>query len=499
MSHTVYETISSITGPLVIVDGVPDACYEEVVEVTVPGEKTSRYGKVLDTANGRAVVQMFDPTAGMTTYKTKVRFTGEVLSLGVSMDMLGRVFTGSGAVADGGPEIVPEDRRNIAGDPINPYSREFPDDFIQTGVSSIDVMNTLVRGQKLPIFSGAGLPHNRLAAQIARQASVKDGSEFAIVFATLGVAFEEAEYFKRQFADAGSLERSVLFINTAADPVVERITTPRLALTTAEYLAFEKNMHVLVILTDMTNYCEALREVSSVRKEVPGRRGYPGYLYTDLSTIYERAGRVKGKGGTMTQIPILTMPDDDKTHPVPDLTGYITEGQFIVSRELYRKGTFPPVDVLDSLSRLWAAGVGEGKTRADHKNLKDQLFASYATGKEVRELAVVLGEASLDDVDRAHLRFADAFENEFISQGEFENRSVEDSLDIGWRLLSMLPRESLKRVKQEDIDMYMPKQESDTMKTETETETETEAETETDAKSETETESESSKPESDVK
>lgn len=466
MTQTVYENISSITGPLVVVEGVPDAAYEELVEVNVPGEKRSRLGKVLDTANGRAVVQMFEPTAGMTAQQTTARFSGEVLSLGVSTDMLGRVFTGAGAVADGGPEIVAEERRSIAGDPINPYSREFPNDFIQTGIGSIDVMNTLVRGQKLPIFSGAGLPHDRLAAQIARQASVKDGGEFAIVFATLGVSFEEAEYFKRQFAEAGSLSRSVLFINTAADPVVERITTPRLALTTAEYLAFEKDMHVLVILTDMTNYCEALREVSSVRKEVPGRRGYPGYLYTDLSTIYERAGRVKGKQGTITQIPILSMPDDDKTHPVPDLTGYITEGQFVVSRELYRKGVFPPVDVQGSLSRLWAAGVGEDKTRADHKGLKDQLFASYAIGREARELAVVLGEASLDESDRAHVKFAEAFEQEFIAQGEYELRTVEEALDIGWKLLAMLPRESLKRVKSAEIDAYMPVAKTESNETE---------------------------------
>ncbi len=456
MSHKEYTSISSIAGPLVVVSGVAGAQYEELVEVIVPGEVTPRFGKVLDTAADRAVVQMFDPTSGMTADQTRVRFRGETLKLGVSEDMLGRVFTGAGAVADGGPAIIPEQRRDIAGDPINPYSREFPNDFIQTGISSIDVMNTLVRGQKLPIFSGAGLPHSRLAAQIARQATVKDGGEFAIVFATLGVSFEEAEYFRREFAEAGALERSVLFINTASDPVVERVSTPRMALTTAEYLAFEKNMHVLVILTDMTNYCEALREVSAARKEVPGRRGYPGYLYTDLSTIYERAGRVKGKTGTITQIPILSMPDDDKTHPVPDLTGYITEGQFVVSRELYRKGIFPPVDVQGSLSRLWSAGVGEGKTRGDHKNLKDQLFASYAVGREARELAVVLGEASLDETDRAHLRFADAFEREFVGQGEYENRSVEESLDIGWKLLTMIPRTSLKRVKPAEVDQYLP-------------------------------------------
>ncbi len=457
MSQKEYTDISSIAGPLVVVEGVEGVKYEELVEVIVPGERAPRFGKVLDISQDRAVVQMFDPTSGMTAEGTRARFRGETLKLGVSEDMLGRVFNGAGKVADGGPELVAEQRRDIAGEPINPYSREFPNDFIQTGISSIDVMNTLVRGQKLPIFSGAGLPHARLAAQIARQAKVKDGGNFAIVFATLGVSFEEAEYFRRGFEETGALERSVLFINTAADPVVERISTPRMALTTAEYLAFEKGMHVLVILTDHTNYCEALREVSSARKEVPGRRGYPGYLYTDLSTIYERAGRVKGKAGTITQIPILTMPDDDKTHPVPDLTGYITEGQFVISRELYRKGVFPPVDVQGSLSRLWSAGVGEGKTRADHSALKDQLFASYATGREVRELAVVLGEASLDDTDRAHLKFAEAFEREFVGQGEFENRSVEESLDIGWRLLAMLPRTSLKRVKPELVDKHLPK------------------------------------------
>ncbi|MCA9355513.1 V-type ATP synthase subunit B [Candidatus Kaiserbacteria bacterium] len=460
MSQKEYTDISSIAGPLVIVEGVEGAKYEELVEVNVTGESVPRFGKVLDISKGRAVVQMFGDTSGMTADGARARFRGETLKLGVSEDMLGRVFNGAGRVADGGPEIVPEQRLNIGGEPMNPYSREFPNDFIQTGIGSIDVMNTLVRGQKLPIFSGAGLPHARLAAQIARQAKVNDGGEFAIVFATLGVSFEEAEYFRREFEEAGALERSVLFINTAADPVVERISTPRMALTTAEYLAFEKGKHVLVILTDLTNYCEALREVSAARKEVPGRRGYPGYLYTDLSTLYERAGRVKGKKGTITQIPILTMPDDDKTHPVPDLTGYITEGQFVISRELYRKGIFPPVDVQGSLSRLWSAGVGEGKTREDHSALKDQLFASYATGREVRELAVVLGEASLDDADRAHLKFADAFESEFVGQGEYENRSVQESLDLGWKLLTLLPQTSLKRVKPAQIEKYMPKTEA---------------------------------------
>jgi V/A-type H+-transporting ATPase subunit B len=450
-----YKTVESISGPLMVVTGVEGVTYEELVEVEVPGEATPRLGKVLDSIEGKAVVQMFTPNTGMQTEGTKVRFKGETFKLGVSKDMLGRVFSGGGEVLDGGPAIIPEKKIDIAGAPINPYSREFPNDFIQTGVSSLDVMNTLVRGQKLPIFSGAGLPHNRLAAQIARQAKVKDGGDFAIVFATMGVTFEEAEYFRKEFEKTGAISRSVLFLNTAADPVVERITTPRLALTTAEYLAFEQDMHVLVILTDLTNYAEALREVSSARKEVPGRRGYPGYLYTDFSTLYERAGRVKGKSGTITQIPILTMPDDDKTHPIPDLTGYITEGQFIVSREMNTNGIFPPVDVQGSLSRLWSAGVGEGKTREDHAQVKDQLFASYAAGKEAKELAVVLGESSLDEADLANLKFAEAFEAEFVNQGEMVDRSIEESLDLGWKLLKMVPRETLKRVKPEMIAKYM--------------------------------------------
>lgn len=454
-----YKTVSSIAGPLMIVEKVSGVKYDELVEVQVPGEKKTRMGKVLEVSGDRAVVQMFEPTSGVKTEGTKVKFKGEAMKLGVSTDMLGRVFNGRGEAIDGGADVVPEARVDIGGAAINPYSREYPNDFIQTGVSSIDVMNTIVRGQKLPIFSGSGLPHSRLAAQIARQARVAGGESFAIVFATLGLSFEEAAYFQRDFEATGAMERSVLFINTAADPVVERISTPRMALTTAEYLAFEKGMHVLVILTDMTNYCEALREVSAARKEVPGRRGYPGYLYTDLSTIYERAGRIKGKKGTITQIPILSMPDDDKTHPVPDLSGYITEGQFIISRELHTKGMFPPVDVQGSLSRLWSAGVGEGKTREDHASLKDQLFASYATGREVRELAVVLGEASLDEADKAHLKFADAFEKEFIAQGEREDRTIAQSLDLGWKLLTLLPRESLKRVKPEMVERYLPKKE----------------------------------------
>lgn len=450
-----YKTVESISGPLLVVTGIEGVKYDELVEIEVPGESTSRMGKVLDISKDKAIVQMFSPTTGVQTHDTKVRFRGETFKLGVSKEMLGRVFSGGGEVLDGGPEIIPEKKLDIAGSPINPYSREFPNDFIQTGISSIDVMNTLVRGQKLPIFSGAGLPHNRLAAQIARQAKVTTGEDFAIVFATMGVTFEEAEYFKKEIEKTGAMSRSVLFMNTAADPVVERITTPRLALTTAEYLAFEHDMHVLVILTDMTNYAEALREVSSARKEVPGRRGYPGYLYTDFATLYERAGRIKGKKGTITQIPILTMPDDDKTHPIPDLTGYITEGQFIVSRDLNTRGLFPPVDVQGSLSRLWSAGVGEGKTREDHAGVKDQLFASYANGKEVRELAVVLGESSLDDTDRAHLKFADEFEKQFINQGEETERTIEESLDLGWKLLKMLPRETLKRIKPEMIEKYL--------------------------------------------
>ncbi|MCK5096161.1 MAG: V-type ATP synthase subunit B [Candidatus Pacebacteria bacterium] len=450
-----YKTVESISGPLLVVTGIEGVKYDELVEVEVPGENTPRIGKVLDISKDKAIVQMFSPTTGVQTHNTKVRFRGETFKLGVSKDMLGRVFSGGGKVLDGGPEIIPEKKLDIAGAPINPYSREFPNDFIQTGISSIDVMNTLVRGQKLPIFSGAGLPHNRLAAQIARQAKVTTGEDFAIVFATMGVTFEEAEYFKKEIEKTGAMSRSVLFMNIAADPVVERITTPRLALTAAEYLAFEHDMHVLVILTDMTNYAEALREVSSARKEVPGRRGYPGYLYTDFATLYERAGRVKGKKGTITQIPILTMPDDDKTHPIPDLTGYITEGQFIVSRDLNTRGLFPPVDVQGSLSRLWSAGVGEGKTREDHAQIKDQLFASYAQGKEARELAVVLGESSLDDSDRAHLKFADEFEKQFINQGETTERAIEESLDLGWKLLKMLPRGTLKRIKPEMIEKYL--------------------------------------------
>ena len=456
------KTIQGVEGPLVIVS-LPEevtVTYEELCEVQVPGETKKRYGKVLEASEHRALVQMFEGTVGLQTSETKIRFLGEVQQLGVSTDLLGRVFNGSGNPIDGGAEIVPEKRIPINGIPLNPVSRVFPDDFIQTGISTIDVLNTLVRGQKLPIFSGAGLPHNRLATMIARNAKVKEEAgaektEFAVVFGAMGVTFEESQYFQSEFEKSGALENAVLFINTAADPVVERIATPRLALTAAEYLAYEKDMHVLVILTDMTNYAEALREISAARKEVPGRRGYPGYLYTDLSTLYERAGRIKESKGSITQIPILTMPEDDITHPIPDLTGYITEGQIRFDRVLHQKSLFPPVIPMGSLSRLKGSGQGDDKTRDDHKSLDDQLTAAYSRGIEVRELAVVLGESSLDATDKAYLKFAEAFEKEFITQDEYENRSIDDSLDIGWKLLKKLPKSELKRVKDELIEKYM--------------------------------------------
>lgn len=450
-----YKTITSIAGPLMVVEGVEGIKYEELVEIQMPDEKKVRLGKVLEASEGRAVVQMFESSQGAVTEGAKARFLGETMKLGVSEDMLGRVFNGAGKPIDGQPEIIPEKRLDISGAAINPYSRDFPNDFFQTGISTLDCLNTLVRGQKLPIFSGAGLPHNRIAAQIARQAKVKDGSEFAVVFAAMGVTFEEAQFFQSEFEKTGAIEKAVLFVNTADDPVVERIATPRFALTAAEYLAYEKEMHVLVILTDLTNYAEALREVSAARKEVPGRRGYPGYLYTDLSTIYERAGRIKGKKGSVTQIPILTMPEDDITHPIPDLTGYITEGQFVLSRELHRKNIYPPADVLPSLSRLKDKGIGEGKTREDHSGVMNQLYASYARGKDVRELAVILGEAALDETDRAFMKFADAFEDKYIRQSEYDDRDIKGSLDLGWELLRLLPKSELKRVKDEHIKKYM--------------------------------------------
>jgi len=449
-----YKTIFQIAGPLVFVKDVSGVKYGEVVEVLLASGEKKR-GQVLDVSENIAVVQVFGTTEGIDVENTSVRFLGETMEFGVSSDMLGRVFTGLGETRDGGPKIIPEEKIDITGLPINPYSRESPSDFIQTGVSTIDAMNTLVRGQKLPIFSGAGLPHNQLALQIARQAKVLGKEErFAVVFAAIGITHEEASYFIRDFERTGALENAVLFLNLADDPSIERLITPRIALTTAEYLAFEHDMHVLVILTDITNYCEALREIAAAREEVPGRRGYPGYMYTDLATIYERCGRVKGKKGTVTQIPILTMPGDDKTHPIPDLTGYITEGQIVLSRDLHRKGIYPPVDVLPSLSRLMSSGIGKGKTREDHKGLSDQLYAAYATGRDLRNLSAVVGEEALTETDRKYLRFADAFEERFVQQGQYEDRSIEETLNLGWELLGMLPEEELKRVKLEHIEKY---------------------------------------------
>jgi len=460
-----YKTINEVAGPLLMVEGVSGVKYEELVDVELPGGEIRR-GRVLEVSEDKAVVQMFEDTRGISMQDSKARFLGRVMELPVSGDMLGRVFDGAGKPKDNGGEILPEKKLNVNGSPINPYSRDYPNDFIQTGISTIDGLNTLVRGQKLPIFSGAGLPHNNIAAQIARQAKVvqispegkvkEDESGFAVVFGAMGITFEEAEYFTNEFRQTGAIERAVMFINLADDPVVERITLPRLALTTAEYLAFEKGLHVLVILTDMTNYCEALREVAAARKEVPGRRGYPGYLYTDLSTIYERAGRIKGKDGSITQIPILTMPEDDKTHPIPDLTGYITEGQIILSRSLHKQGVMPPVDVLPCLSRLMPKGIGEGKTREDHSGVFNQLYAAYARGKEAKELAVILGEAALSDVDKKYVKFADQFEDTYIRQGEDEDRDILTTLSLGWDLFSILPKSELKRVKEAQIEKYLP-------------------------------------------
>ena len=458
-----------------MVEGVEGVTYDELCEIELT-DGSKRFGKVLESRKGMAVVQLFESTQGATTEGTKVRFLGRTFELPVSEDMLGRIFSGSGDPIDGGPAIVPEKKLDINGNPINPASREFPEDFIQTGISTIDVLNTLVRGQKLPIFSGAGLPHAQIAAQIARQARVLTEQEvaegkgqegatetdgkFAVVFAAMGVTFEEARFFQNEFEKTGALSRAVLFLNTADNPVAERIATPRLALTAAEYLAYEKDYHVTVIITDMTNYCEALREISAARKEVPGRRGYPGYLYTDLATLYERAGRIKGKKGSITQIPILTMPEDDVTHPIPDLTGYITEGQIRLDRGLHQKGIYPPVIPMGSLSRLKGKAQGEGVTREDHSGMDAQLTAAYARGVEVRELAVILGESSLSDTDKAYLKFADRFEKEFITQGENDNRSIFDSLEIGWELLKELPKNELKRVKGEHVEKYMKSSES---------------------------------------
>ena len=454
-----YRTIQEINGPLMMVKKVQGVTYDELGEIELP-DGTLRRCKVLEVNGDNAVVQLFEPSAGINLKDSKIRFLGHPLELAVSGDMLGRVFNGMGKPIDGGPDILAEEHRDINGLAMNPAARDYPNEFIQTGISTIDGLNTLVRGQKLPIFSGSGLPHASLAAQIARQAKVLDGaSNFAVVFAAIGITFEESDFFIQDFRRTGAIDRTVLFTNLANDPAVERIATPRMALTAAEYLAFEKGMHVLVILTDITNYAEALREVSAAKKEVPGRRGYPGYLYTDLATMYERAGRRLGCEGSITMIPILTMPEDDKTHPIPDLTGYITEGQIILSRELYRKGINPPVDVLPSLSRLKDKGIGEGRTREDHAGTMNQLFAAYATGKEAKELMSILGEAALSPTDLLYAKFADEFEKRYVNQGSEENRSIQETLDLGWELLSILPTSELKRIKPEMIEKYLPKKE----------------------------------------
>lgn len=452
-----YKSIANISGPLLLVEGVEGVKYEELVEIKLDNGSI-RNGKVLEVDGDNALVQVFEGTSGIDSRNTRVSFLGRGIHMYVSPDILGKVFNGIGKPKTEKDKIIPEKSLDINGAPINPFARDYPNEFIQTGLSAIDGLNTLVRGQKLPIFSGAGLPHNRIAAQIARQAMVlTEKEEFAVVFIAIGITFEESEYFINDFKKTGAIGRSVLVLNLADDPAIERIATPRVGLTCAEYLAFEKDMHVLVILTDMTNYCEALKEVSAARKEIPGRRGYPGYLYTDLATIYERAGRIKAKKGSITQIPILTMPEDDKTHPIPDLTGYITEGQIMLSRSLYKKKLSPPIDVLPSLSRLKDKGIGQGKTREDHMDMFNQLYAAYARGKEVEELAVILGEAALTDLDKLYLKFADKFEKEYVSQGEHENRSIDRTLDLGWKLLTIFPREELKRIRTEYLDKYLAK------------------------------------------
>ena len=449
-----YRTIQEVAGPLMLVRDVENVTYDELGEIELANGETRRC-KVLEIDGKNALVQLFESSTGINLSNSKVRFLGRSMELGVSEDMLGRVFDGLGNPIDDGPAILPEERRDINGVPMNPAARNYPSEFIETGISAIDGLNTLVRGQKLPIFSASGLPHAQLAAQIARQAKVKGKDEqFAVVFAAMGITFEEANYFIDSFKETGAIDRTVLFINLANDPAVERIATPKMALTAAEYLAFEKGMHVLVILTDITNYADALREISAARKEVPGRRGYPGYMYTDLATMYEGAGRQRGKDCSVTMIPILTMPEDDKTHPIPDLTGYITEGQIILSRELYRKGIQPPIDVLPSLSRLKDKGIGEGKTRADHSNVMNQLFSAYARGKDAKELMVILGEAALSETDRIYAKFADEFEKKYVSQGYQSDRSIEETMDIGWELLNILPRAELKRIDDKYLDMY---------------------------------------------
>lgn len=450
-----YRTIQEVAGPLMLVRGVENVTYDELGEIELANGETRRC-KVLEIDGGNALVQLFENSTGINLSNSKVRFLGRTMELGVSEDMLGRVFDGLGRPIDGGPEILPEERRDINGLPMNPAARSYPQEFIQTGVSAIDGLNTLVRGQKLPIFSASGLPHANLAAQIARQAKVRGTDEpFAVVFAAMGITFEEAHFFEESFKETGAIDRTVLFINLANDPAVERIATPKMALTAAEYLAFEKNMHVLVILTDITNYADALREISAARKEVPGRRGYPGYMYTDLASIYERAGRQNGKTGSITMIPILTMPEDDKTHPIPDLTGYITEGQIILSRELDKKGIKPPINVLPSLSRLKDKGIGKGKTREDHADTMNQLFAAYSRGKDAKELMAILGESALSEVDLIYAKFADEFEKKYVSQGFQTDRTIEQTLETGWDLLRMLPKSELKRIRDEYLEKYL--------------------------------------------
>jgi len=449
-----YRSVIEVSGPLMVVDNVSEVAYGEVVEIRT-GEGELRTGQVLDAMTNKAVIQVFEGTSGLDTRDTTAKFLGDTMKIPVSVDMLGRIFDGAGRPRDGKGEILPEDRRDINGNPMNPTAREFPKEFIQTGISAIDGMNTLVRGQKLPLFSGAGLPHNELAAQIARQAKVLgEKEEFAVIFAAMGITAGEATFFRKDFERTGALERIISFINLADDPTVERIITPRIALTTAEFLAFDKDMHVLVILTDLTNYCEALREISAAREEVPGRRGYPGYLYTDLSMSYERAGRIRGKKGTITQIPILSMPGDDITHPIPDLTGYITEGQIVLTRQLHRKGIYPAIDVLPCLSRLMNQGIGEGRTREDHSSVSNQMYAAYAEGRDLRDLVAVVGEEALTERDQKFLEFAERFEGEFINQGVDEDRSIEDTLTVGWDLLSILPERELKRIDPKYIEKY---------------------------------------------
>ena len=451
-----YRTVSEIAGPLMVVENVKGVKFDELVQVRMDSGEV-RQGQVLEVSDDYAVVQVFEGTSNLSAEESKARFLGTGLTLGVSPDIMGRVFDGLGKPKDDGPQIIPEKRIDVNGEAINPMARDFPDEFIQTGISTIDHLNTLVRGQKLPIFSASGLPHKEIAAQIARQATVpSQEGNFAIVFAAIGIPFEEAEFFVEEFRKTGALDRSVLFMNLANDPAIERIATPKMALTAAEYLAFEKGMHVLVIMTDMTNYCEALREISAARREVPGRRGYPGYLYTNLATLYERAGRLMDKEGSVTQIPILTMPDGDKTHPIPDLTGYITEGQIILSRDLYKRNINPPVDILPSLSRLKDKGTGEGKTRRDHAATMNQIYAAYSDGKAAKELSIVLGESALSDIDKKFARFADLFEKEYVNQGFDTNRTIEETLDIGWKLLATLPKQELSRIKEEFIEAYLP-------------------------------------------